>query len=188
MTSLIEKNLQFDLGSEWTAVTKWDKDAAFLQGIRKLAGTKAVDILASRKTDVLFVEIKDYRGSHALKKVLKNDELMRAVAKKVRDTIAGVVGAVYTRTNGPQCQLFVKNWATKTRVVVVLWLEDDLLSASSSGTKEELRTAEMGLLTDQLKSELRWLTSSVIVANSKSPLSGGLGIEVKNLPGAGKAS
>jgi hypothetical protein len=188
MTIVIEKNLKFRFDAEWSTVIKWDKDSRYMQGIGKLSGTKAVDILASRQSDILLVEIKDYRGSHALRKALKNEDLVTAVARKIRDTIAGVVGAVYTRTNGQQCRPFVRNWSAKLRVVVVLWLEDDVLSASLSGTREKLRAAEMGTVTDQLKSKLRWLTGSVIVANGKSPLSSELGIQVENLPGAGKAS
>lgn len=98
MTTIREKNLLFSFDDTWHAV-KWDEHADYRNRIGKLEPTKAVDIVAVHGgSHAYFIEIKDFRGSHAEKKAVK-EGLLTEIALKVRDTIAGVIGACHMGTD-----------------------------------------------------------------------------------------
>jgi len=164
-----EGYLEFKFQPSWR-VWKWDGHPSYRNGIQKLQTSEAVDFVGLRGSDlVCFIEVKDYRG-HSRK---KNDDLVTWVARKVRDTVAGIVGAHYMRSDGSDWKLHLDAWSENRRLQVLLWLEGD-----------HLTKAELAVLTDGLKRRLRWLTSHVLVANLADPP--GLGFSVRNLPGAGQ--
>ena len=89
MPSITEKNLTFDFPPTWIAV-KYDKPPFYIKQYQPVINAKAVDILAIEPMVCCwFIEVKDYRQGHQTKIV----EIANDVARKVRDTIAGLATA-----------------------------------------------------------------------------------------------
>jgi hypothetical protein len=184
---LTEKHLAFTFEG-WDFVLKWDKETAYVKGVGKTAGSKAVDFVALRSSaDVLFLEVKDFRGV-VFPKGKNRDELLTVVSAKVRDTIAGIVGASYTRDDTNEYRRLVAHWRDRRRIIVVFWLESDAISGPLPNVAELKRKAEIATLVDELKTKLAWLTKSVYVANVRAPLPNNFGIVGKNLAGAGQVT
>lgn len=169
---------------EWT-VEKYDAHNDYRSKIANLQGTKAVDFVALHKGDegdLYWIEVKDFRGYRIQNKPrLSGGELALEVAEKVRDSIAGVVGAYCTSSNWQTWQPFVQAvWRRKCRTRVLLWLEEDNMPRPS-----ERRCNSAQVLMQQIKEKLGWLTPRILVANNttgKCPD----GVEVTDLPGAGQ--
>jgi hypothetical protein len=81
-------------------------------------GAKAVDILCIENNEAWLIEIKDYRKP-LTKKVAG---LHKTVAKKVRDTLAGLVAAKFNG-NDPQEVQFAQEILRSNRVHIVLHVE-----------------------------------------------------------------
>ena len=166
-----EGSLSFQFPAPWR-MWKWDGDSAFKDGIRRLRDSHGVDFVGVRGTDLsCFIEVKDYRWH---KRKWSNDELATWLAQKVRDTIAGIVGARYRRGNEEDWKLHLGAWFARRSLAVILWLEE-----------KHLKKEEMAFLTDALKRKLRWLTTRVLVANLADPPPG-FDFKAKSLPGAGQ--
>jgi hypothetical protein len=106
-TQLDEGQLRFVFGDEWQ-VERYDRGELGEQGhsyyrnqVSRLPNTKAVDFMALLNgEDVYFIEIKDFRNYRIENKTrLTSGELALEVAHKVRDTLAGLMGA--TRNESP---------------------------------------------------------------------------------------
>lgn len=175
---ITEGKLSFTFDDDWTTV-KYDDHRDFTKGIHKLngkiegsdhsgkndagknateasVGTKAVDILGVFQNTLYLIEIKDFR-EHRIenKKRIKNGALALEVAVKVRDTIAGMVGASRQGSDLETWKGFVKPLLnTSHPIQVILFLEEDPDAPDTTRT-----------LTDELKRRLQWLTPRVMVAN-----------------------
>ncbi|KYG07072.1 hypothetical protein BE21_31220 [Sorangium cellulosum] len=195
MKAIDVERIRFEFGDSWSLAEKWDESRAFLSGIGKLqgewtdddtgalarVGTKAVDIVGVRDDRLYFIEVKDYRGYPIETKKRQPHELPIAIACKVRDTVAGLVGA------GRQgaapwvescARLLVEQ---KARVHVIAWIADPDLRAAEPIKKREIWQKERS---DRLKQRLSWLTPYVTVA---SPFDGRVGdVTAQSLPGAGQ--
>ncbi|WP_437929095.1 hypothetical protein WMF37_07430 [Sorangium sp. So ce291] len=195
MKSIDVERIRFEFGESWTLAEKWDDSRAFLSGIGKLqgewtdettgdlvrVGSKAVDIVGVREDRLYLIEVKDYRGYPIEAKKRQPHELPIAIACKVRDTVAGLVGAG---------KLGVEPWVEicarllverKPCVHVIAWIADPDLRAAEPIKKREIWQKERS---DRLKQRLSWLTPYVTVA---SPFDGRVGdVMAKNLPGAGQ--
>lgn len=122
MPLIEEGKLAFDFDdARWQAL-RWDApNPAYENGIRKLDECKAVDLIGLHDQAVLyFIEVKDYRYYSREKKVPVPFEF----AWKVRDTIAGLIGA-HRHGGYPDLAPFVAALANpQRRIKTVLWLED----------------------------------------------------------------
>lgn len=119
MPSLTEGKLRFDFPEGWE-VTPYDNWAFYKNQFKDCCGgNKAVDFLAyDPKQDQLWlIEVKDYRRHPRTKSIHVWDEM----AKKARDTLAGLVAAK-ANASDPD-----KPWATvalkKTKLRFVLHIE-----------------------------------------------------------------
>ncbi|XXX78678.1 hypothetical protein WMF30_07870 [Sorangium sp. So ce134] len=195
MKAIDVERSRFEFGDSRTLAEKWDDSRAFLRGIGKLqgewtdedtgalvrVGSKAVDIVGVREERLYLIEVKDYRGHPIEAKRRQPLELPIAIACKVRDTVAGLVGAG---------RLGAEPWVEgcarliverKARVHVIAWIADPDLRAAEPIKKREIWQKERS---DRLKQRLSWLTPHVTVA---SPFDGRVGdVTAKNLPGAGQ--
>lgn len=157
MTIIVEERLVLDLGPSWDVV-KYDDHSVYHEGIKCLQGTKAVDILGERGGDLYFIEIKDFRGHRIENRArLRDGDLAVEVALKVRDTLAGLVGAARTRTSESW-----RSWAAsvlKSTPKVLLWLEQDRAESDDRGRGRPLT------LKDRLDQNLRWLHPHVMVVD-----------------------
>lgn len=191
MTPLIEGALLFDFSDGWV-VQKYDDHSAYRQGVERLKGrcvveidgrahviepgTKAVDFVGLWQSEIHFIEVKDFRG-HRIenKKRLLDGELAIEVAVKVRDTIAGIVGAFH-RSGHDEWRPFVEALARRGRPHVCLWLEEDTLGRALP------ERGHPGIaLQRELDKQLSWLGPRLLV-QSRAHGSKVSGIVVRSLP------
>lgn len=104
MTTIREGRLELEFDETWLVV-KWDDDPAFREGICKLCGeirdgetvrhegTKAVDLIGLRESVLYLIELKDFRGHRIENKSRQVAELPLEIGLKVRDSLAGLIGA-----------------------------------------------------------------------------------------------
>ena len=168
--------LAFAFDNGWRA-EKYDKHYDFRRKIGKLQSTKAVDFIAFDGAECLFIEVKDFRTHRIDNKLRLSGPLAQEVALKVRDSIAGIIGAT-------RCSCTPETWAPfaqsianpKKQLKVILWVEDD------TAWNPWVWRQKASVLTNVLRKQLAWLTTRVIVMNLQT--SGGVphGMSVANLP------
>ena len=181
-----EGKLRFEFESQWR-VARYDGDEktapahAFYQNqVSRLPGTKAVDVVGILAAEGgCFIEIKDFRGYRIQnKKRLSSGELAIEVAQKVRDTVAGLGGAVRNESTPSVLTETGSLLLNKTKALrIVLWLEDDT-ALNPKAWAEELNT-----LTTRIQTYLRWLTPRVLVVSTSTYAHKPPGIKVTNVPG-----
>ncbi len=181
----IESDLSFDfLDAAWTDVMQYDVEKDYVDKIQKeLKGTKAIDFLGIfNKNTLVLMEVKNFRGHRIENKPrLENGDnpLEVEVALKIRDTLAGIVGAARNSTHKKEIWRkyfhFISNF--EKRIECVLWLEEDLDSRPSH-IVEKRKKAQGGTLTQQLKKRLTWFTPYVIVACIETPYKERLNLNV----------
>ncbi len=165
MTKILEEGrLRFDFGASWQ-VERYDDHRDYRRKIGKLDRTRAVDFVGAHDQEDLFlIEVKDFRGFRIEgKKRLKQGQLALEVAKKVRDTISGLMAA-FRRSSEPEIwEPYVRALIrTENHLFVVLWLEED---RPSGKVLTQRRTVGRGMLTKILRARLRWLTTKVTVVD-----------------------
>ena len=191
MTTYAEGALLFDFGGGWI-VEKYDDHHGYRQGIERLKdraqldvggrvhalelGTKAVDFVGLWANEVHFIEVKDFRG-HRIenKQRIRDGDLAVEVAVKVRDTIAGIVGA-RQRPGGGTWRPYVDALARGGRPRVCLWLEEDTMGPRA------IERGHPGIaLQRDLQERLAWLAPRVLVRSCahEAPMSG---LVVRSLP------
>lgn len=174
MRNFVEGNIDLSFDDTWHQIVKWDDETAYRDGIQRLSGTAAVDFIGlqgERPAKLVLLELKDFRA-HAIenKKRLTSGDIYQETARKVRDSIAGLVGAARRRQSEPERWLSLANGIVDARceLHVVLWLDED----------RDQSAAETLSRTDQLRKALRWLTARAIVVSRRSSRLDQLGIVV----------
>lgn len=170
-----EQNLLFTFEDSWQVV-KLDDHRAYRSGLGKLAGSKAVDFLGIHQNQLYFIEAKDFRG-HRIENQqrLRSGQLGTEIAQKVRDSVACIVAA-HRQSGNSEWQPFLKILRDQRKLVkVVVWLEHDLPADPYTRNKDRASIA-----TKEFKKKLRWLTTTVLVANmADNPLPA---LDVTNQP------
>ncbi len=172
---LDEKRLRFAFDDEWRAI-KWDGHPAYLGGIQKLPGTKAVDFVGVRLSVPWFIEVTDFR-EHRIetKRQLTTAQLVDEVVGKVRDTLAGLVWACGRAPHDERVltPLVGALLSRSEKIPVVVWLEEDRAPDA----------AQRSTLKREIERRLRWLNPRVLVTcralAEDAPLPG---IAVTSLP------
>jgi len=170
-TTIQEGALTFVFQDTWHVV-KYDDEPFYLSKLQRLKGTidgkqhdtVAVDILALRERLFAIVEVKDFRG-HPIetKDRLISGELAKEVAFKVRDSLAGIVGAHRCKVDDAKWGPFAKSLTSRNKEVrILLWLEQDV-------PRTHLRLQQkLSTFTQKLKRECRWLTTKVLVVDKST--------------------
>ncbi len=166
-------------------VVKYDEHPDYCSKICRLAGTKAVDFIGlwGDADGVLYwIEVKDFRGYRIQnKRRLSDGELAQEVAEKVRDSLAGVVGAYGSSSDPDVWRPFVRSlWQKTSPMQVLLWLEED-----DPRRPPGRRDNAAQVLSQEIKRRLQWLAARVLVVSQdvgRCPE----GLEVADLPGAGQ--
>jgi len=121
---IIEDGLTFDFNAGWDA-EKYDDWTFFKKQFGSVCnlcdGIKAVDIVAYGRGTAWLIEVKDYRRHRRTKTIDLADE----VAKKVFDTLSGLVAAKYNATNTVERSM-ANQILNQTSLNVVLHLEQPL--------------------------------------------------------------
>jgi hypothetical protein len=168
-----EGNLEFQFDQNWDVI-KYDGHNFYQQRAKKLREMKAADFVAVNKNQckLYIIEVKDFRIEHP--ESLTN--LADTVAQKVRDTVAGLVGAHHS-TGAGDWALPVKCLGSLRQEIYVVFL----CELRNSTSPERLSS-----LTDRLKKNLGWLTKRVIAVDLNTFGKTAPGVTVKNLSGAGR--
>ncbi len=187
MASFDEERQRFTFDDQLWIVVKYDECADYLKKIAKLPETKGVDFIGRlRQADgiLYWIEAKDFRGYRIQnKRRLSDGELAIEVAQKLRDSIAGVVGAYRMSEAWRDWRPFIEAMSRKKCPLhVVLWLEQDPMPSP----RARRLNAEQ-VLAMELKKRLRWLTTKAFVV-SKAFGRCPPGLVVVDLPGAGQAT
>jgi hypothetical protein len=126
--------------------------------------------------NLFLIEVKDFRG-HRIEnqKRLTNGELAIESGQKVRDTVAGIIGAFRT-SDSPKWEDFAKTLIDIGKAVrVIIWEENDLPPYNKARKKVRASVA-----TNVYKRKLSWLTARVLIANQTD--NGVPDLIVRNLP------
>lgn len=164
---IVEGDVHIEFPTGWEVI-EYDKHNYFNAKLKKLCGqldgspegTKALDGIATDRDRAFLIEIKDFRSYRIPNKHrLSSGELALECALKVRDTLAGIVGAAHTEPEPHPWRCFTRVTARQTGpnplVVLVLLAQDDPQSKSAK--------SERSTLTNALKVKTRWLTDHVHV-------------------------
>lgn len=161
-----EQALHFEFDDTWQVV-KYDDEPGYRDGIHTLGQTKAVDFLGQRHPDkrLVFIEVKDFRG-HRIenKERVSSGDLADEVAYKVRDTLAGMIGAQRCRPDEAIWRELVRALDHRHELRVILWLEED----KPRGGKDIRADGRRSTLLKSLKARLRWLDARALV-ESRAP-------------------
>ena len=182
-----EGRLRFEFGEAWRVV-KYDGHPAYRKGIEGLSGTKAVDFVGLLGGSLYLIEVKDFRGYRiANKKRIRNGDLAVEVARKARDSVAGLIGALHTSGEPAEWRPFVRALAKHDNSPrVVLWLEED--RHGPSPVFEKRRKSGASVLIQQLKNSTKWLTTKVVVASRQTRHKEPPSLSVGSLRGAGQTT
>lgn len=161
---ITEGSLVLELDAE--RVLKWDDHQAFVQGIRKLPHTRGVDVCASvTGGGAVHIELKDYRAAT----MPPSAELARAIAEKVRDSLAGLVWACRRGLGEAFHEKLAGEFLASPKQRVIVWIEqNDLDAAGASALQDRIReelaphirahvTVTSSLLEKSVSQPLPWL-------------------------------
>ncbi len=188
-TALDVEKQRFTFGDRWDLAFKYDDASFYRNGPERLKGnldgvtqgTRAVDVVALHATaGLLLLEAKDFRGYRiANKKRITNREIAVEIALKVRDTVAGLIGAARQNVLEFDAAAIKAAFNRGKDLVIVLWLEDD--------TSKDARVwkQQLDLITQDMKSKLSWLDAKFYVLSLSVP-NRLPDLTVTNLRGAGR--
>ena len=191
-TALAIEKQRFTFGDKWTIAFKYDDTKFYREGPERLKGdlegatraTRAVDVVdvvgLHAAAGLLLLEAKDFRGHRIENKTrIKHREIVVEVALKVRDTVAGLIGAARQNVSEFDSAEIKKACNRGKDLVIVLWLEDD-------ASKDALRwKQQLEVLTQEMKAKMSWLDAKFFVL-SHSTQNRLPDLTVTNLPGAGQ--
>jgi len=199
MRSIEEGYLRFEFGSEWDHVEQWDKTTEFGDGIARVQGVKALDIIALSKKnkECLLLEIKDFRDQNDEEDGARKTSggrtkgqpsrgssphpgntqalgnLVEQVANKVAGTVAGVVGVARSRDQDYATEIakyLTTHKSQGLKVRVVLWVEG---RPTSRGTSARAKP-NLGAMTQSLKRKVNWLTARPVAVLSSASQPGAI--------------
>ncbi len=185
-----EGDLEFAFDAAWQVCSQWDTEAVYSALEQQVPGSKGVDFVGLRegvKGELYLIEVKDYRtseqvGSTREKMAAGGAVLAEIVAAKVRDTVAGLVGAERA-DRGAAWRACVKHLRERD-VWVVLWIEHAGLDAAPSVHQKRAKVGAVTLL-DHLKRRCRWLSGRVAICSRRTASVPGL--IVRGVAGARRA-
>jgi hypothetical protein len=173
-----ERHLRLEFAGGWM-VEKYDDHVDYRDKIGRLQDTKAVDFVGVYQQEGFMIEVKDFRGHRIENKDRFGGPLEDEVAMKVRDTVAGIVGAIRTSANAAQWRPFFRCLSNANSCLrVILWLEDDAMRSDDAARARAL------VLTQSLKSRLRWLTTHVLAVSMRTHRNVPPDLRVTSLSGA----
>ena len=175
-TEFIESGICFSFeASKWTHLIQYDAQTDYRKIQQAIEKTKAVDFIGILDKSILsFIEVKNFKGRRIENKSrIENGEepLELEVAQKVRDTLAGITGAIRHSTHLKDhfeiYQQYLSN--LKKDIHVVLWLEEDN-HPHPLPVRNKRAKALGGSLTIRLRQKLIWLTPHVMITDNMDNL------------------
>lgn len=166
----VESGLKFEFA---TPAIKYD-DCEYYKELKKsIKSCKAVDFLVlTNKDRLVLMEVKNFVGhegdtSNRERLSPKGDDpLHMEIACKVKDTLAGLIGASTCpdRRNAKELETFYKKLQRiSSRIIVIAFIEGKLSNYKGHGTGEKG-------LEIKVKKALQWLNCEVVVMNTKTKI------------------
>ncbi len=120
-----EDNLTFTFQDSWN-ICKFDASNFYRNRVEKLDEIKGVDILATQNSELLMIEVKDFR-SHRIENIDKqaSGKLLIDVAQKFVHTFAALTGASRWSIDYLQPFYLSLNNKEEKRITCILFLERD---------------------------------------------------------------
>jgi len=165
-STYVEGCLEFMFGDGWNVV-RYDDSGGWYRRVfeRAVEGTAAIDFLALHGPGALyFIEVTDARG-HAIssKNAQRRESLAQETGRKVRDTVAGVVGAMRTDRDDPFWDKAGHVLADVNNAIFVsLWYEPAV--GGPDNVRIKRRKGALDTLAKDLKKRLRWLAHNKYVS------------------------
>lgn len=181
-----EEDLDFAFDADWAVCSQWDKEAVYEALKRQVSRSRGVDFVGLRSGQMFMIEVKDYRASEEQSTTREKladdgDPLADVVAAKVRDTVAGLVGAARVGRD--------LAWETcvaslRGGLWVVLWIEHAAVDSSSPVRSKRAKVGAAVTLLPSLKKRCRWLGARAVVCSRSGQCLPG--VEVRSVPGAAR--
>ena len=162
-----ESNLRFTFDENHWTVIKYDDHPN--HAAIKISEHKAIDFLGVYNDKTLvFFELKNYR-KHRLdpstQAIMANgaEELATIIAKKVRDTVSGIVGfgrnpdSIDSILWSPISKKLIKS---TNELYIISWVEEDVAHGHYPCQKQKAKSISF---LDKLKNKLKWLNVKVSI-------------------------
>lgn len=148
---IVVDGFEISYDSAWT-LRRWDEGPEYANGIRKLQGTQAVDLIGLRvdqsgSKSIYLIEVTDFTDYPTAAKAQFRETLSGETALKVRDTLVGILGAARKHAELRQYVEAVTN--SKWNVVVVLWA---LVPLNLNAAEVDANTVK-----GEIERHLKWL-------------------------------
>ena len=166
---ITESNLRFSFDEAHWRTIQYDAEKGFYREkmLKSVPGTEAVDFIGIfQNRELVLFEVKNFRGyriQNAPRLANGAEELTLEIARKVRDTMAGVMGG--SRNDDREGE-FWKNTASlltnpKREIFIIAWVEENVPASLSIEEKKRIKTVRIS----KLKQKLHWLTPRVSFQN-----------------------
>ncbi|MEZ4299362.1 MAG: hypothetical protein R3B70_30710 [Polyangiaceae bacterium] len=157
---LVEGDLCFDFDDRWKPILAWDRHVAYRRGIHAIDGSRAVDIVGVyRGRTLYFIEVKDYRVHTRTKPI----DPRRELDSKVRNTVAGLVGASRRPEHADECRPLVRALCDlQVPLHIVFWYETPTppkCLPPNADKRERVGLLFAGRSTDR---DAKWLNARVL--------------------------
>ena len=161
-----EGRQRFSFDERWS-VAKYDQESPSRTLQSAIPGSKAIDFCArTSPPDALFlIEVKDFRTHHGENRERLDGStgvLAKEVAQKVRDSIAGIIGAARTNPDPFWSRIGKACASPSVKLFIVLWMEVD-----SYGQTAQQMKPRLDVHLKKLKEQLRWSGSHVMLLNEQ---------------------
>jgi len=173
-----EQNLRFEFSAPWR-VEKYDESCQHTERLQPYLDSEAVDFVGIHPNVVLFMEVKDFRGYRMENREKFGGPLATTIARKMRDTVAGIMGLVRTGTHEQPWRDLARRLALREPyILAVLFLEQDQTCAI------DRRKALMSVEIKLLKQRMKWFGVKVTVVDLDTYDRVVPNLRVSNLKGA----
>jgi hypothetical protein len=159
---LQEKRQRFFFDERWQ-IAKYDEASPCKALLRALQGSTAIDFCGRTADAIFLIEVKDFRTHHGENRERLDPStavLAKEVAQKVRDSIAGIVGAARASNDKFWAHIGRDCASPTVELFIVLWMEVDSYGQSAQQMKPRL-DAHL----KKLKEHLRWTGAHVMLLN-----------------------
>lgn len=154
---ILEKDQLFEFDENWAPVLKWDRHPAYQYGIQDLDGSKAVDVIGVYRDSIYFIEIRDLRRHDHTKDL----SLWTEFELKVRNTVAGLVGAGRREQYAQDCAPLVRKLLKPCELKLVFWIEMPPAAGKLKVLKKRHEVAA-GTAMKRVVEYVKWLDARVI--------------------------
>jgi len=160
MTVITEGSLTFTFNVGCIA-SKYDDWSFYRNQFQQVCGReKAVDIICVENNNIWLIEVKDYRRPNTKKVV----NLHKALAQKVRDTLAGLVAAQCNANDHAEKQ-FAQDSLRTSRIHLVFHIEQP-----AKVSRLFPRAVDPADLKQKLKGQLKAIDAHPKIVNQHSPM------------------